>query len=229
MATYDLEEQEQLAEIKTWWKQYGNRLINTLTVVALVVIAWQGWNWYQRSQSTQAAIVYDVLQRAIQDKDLQRTKAASGELFEKFGGSTYAALGALTSAKAMIDSGDTKTAKLQLLWAVEHGKNEVRELARLRVAAVLLDEKAYDEALKQLDGDVSPAFAVRFADNRGDVFSAQGKKSEAISAYQAALTKLDDADKTGKEKTASQGWQGQSSAVYRELLQQKLDSLGGSK
>ena len=226
MATYDLEEQEQLAEIKTWWKQYGNQLINILTVAALVVIAWQGWNWYQRSQSAQAAMVYNVLQNAVQEKDLQRIKAASGELLEKFGGSNYAALGALTTAKAMIDAGDAKTAKLQLMWVVDHGKNEVRDLGRLRLAAVLLDEKAYDEALKQLEGDVSAAFAARFADNRGDVLSAQGKKAEAISAYQAALSKLDEA---GKEKSAAQGWQGQSSAVYRELLQQKLDSLGGSK
>ena len=226
MATYDLEEQEQLAEIKTWWKQYGNQLVNILTVAALVVIAWQGWNWYQRSQSAQAAMVYNVLQNAVQEKDLQRIKAASGELLEKFGGSNYAALGALTTAKAMIDSGDTKTAKLQLMWVVDHGKNEVRDLARLRLAAVLLDEKAYDEALKQLDGDVSAAFTTRFADSRGDVFSAQGKKAEAISAYQAALAKLDDA---GKGKDGAQGWQGQSGAVYREIMQQKLDSLGGSK
>ncbi len=224
MATYDLEEQEQLAEIKVWWKQYGNLLTNVLTAAALVVIAWQGWNWYQRNQSAQASMVYNVLQKAVQDKDSQRTKAASGELLERFSRSNYAPLGALTAAKAMIDAGDAKTAKVQLIWAVENGKDELRDLARLRLAAVLLDEKDYDQALKQLDGSVGPSFAARFADNRGDVFSAQGKKTEAIAAYQAALAKLDEAD-----KNSSAGWQGQSSAVYRELLQQKLDSLGGSK
>ena len=226
MATYDLEEQEQLAEIKVWWKQYGNLLINVLTGAALIVIAWQGWNWYQRNQTAQASLVYNVLQRAVADKDAQRIKAASGELVEKFSGSSYASLGALMTAKALIDGGDAKTAKLQLQWVVDHGRDELRELARLRLAAVLLDEKAYDEALKQLDGKVAAGFAARFADNRGDVLAAQGKSAEAQAAYQAALAKLDD---ESRAKNAEQGWQGQSGAVYRELLQQKLDAVGGSK
>ncbi len=227
MATYDLEEQEQIAEIKTWWKQYGNLLINVLTAVSLIVIAWQGWNWYQRNQSAQASMVFNVLQTAVQNKDSQRTKAASGELIEKFSGTDYASLGALTAAKAMVDSGDAKTAKLQLLWVVEKGKNELRDLARLRLAALLLDEKSYDDALKQLDGNVSPGFEVLFSDNRGDVLIAQGKKAEALSAYQMAWSKLEEADKSGKGKNSAQ--EGQSSAIYRELLRQKIDALGGGK
>ena len=225
MATYDLEEQEQLAEIKAWWKAYGNLVVNALTVAAVVVIAWQSWNWYQRSQSAQASMVYDVLQKAVYEKDVQRITAASGELLEKFGGSDYAALGALTAAKAMVEAGDGKTAKLKLLWVVEHSKHELRELARLRLVALLLDEKAYDEALKQLDGKVSPAFAVRFAESRGDVLSAQGKKAEAVTAYQTALSDLENADKAGDESAS----QSQSNVIYRDLLQQKIDSLGGSK
>lgn len=221
MATYDLEEQEQLAEIKTWWKQYGNQLVNVLTAVALAVVAWQGWNWYQRNQSAQASMVYHVLQKAVQDKDSQRIKAASGELLEKFSRSNYASLGALTSAKSMIDSGDAKTAKVQLTWVVENGKDEVRDLARLRLAAVLLDEKAYDLAVKQLDGSVSPGFEVRFSDMRGDVLNAQDKKAEAANAYQTALTTLAELEKSGKARS------GQANAIYRELLQQKLDALGG--
>lgn len=227
MATYDLEEQEQLAELKAWWKQYGNLLINVLTVVSIVVIAWQGWGWYQRSQSGQASTVYYLLQKAVQEKDTQRIKAASGELLEKFSGSTYAPLGAMTAAKALLDAGDAKTAKAQLLWVVAHGKDELRDLARLRLVAVLLDEKAYDEALKQLDGSVSPAFEARFLDNRGDVLNAQGKRSEARVAYQAALTKLVETEKAGRG--FEQGWQTQSNAINREILQQKLDAMGGAK
>lgn len=225
MATYDLEEQEQLAEIKAWWKAYGNLVVNALTVAAVVVIAWQSWNWYQRSQSAQASMVYDVLQKAVYEKDAQRITAASGELLEKFGGSDYAALGALTAAKAMVDAGDGKTAKLKLLWVVEHSKHELRELARLRLVALLFDEKAYDEALKQLDGKVSPTFAARFAESRGDVLSAQAKKVEAVTAYQTALSDLENADKAGDESAS----QSQSNVIYRDLLQQKIDSLGGSK
>jgi predicted negative regulator of RcsB-dependent stress response len=227
MATYDLEEQEQLDEIKVWWKQYGNLVVSLLTAASIGVIAWQVWNWYQRNQTAQASMVYSVLQKSVLEKDSQRAKAASGELLEKFGGTAYAPLGALISAKAMFDAGDNKTAKVQLAWVVDHGKDELRDLARLRLATVLLDEKAYDEALKQLDGSVSAGFATRFAESRGDVLNAQGKKSEARTAYQAALAKLDEADKTGKGKNSLQDKQ--ANAPYREMLQQKLDSLGESK
>ena len=223
MAAYDLEEQEQLAEIKAWWKQYGNLLMNVLTAAALTVLAWQGWNWYQRNQSAQASQVYHVLSVAVQDNDSQRIKAASGELLEKFSGSTYASLGALSASKAMIDAGDAKTARVQLQWVVDKGKDELRELARLRLATLLLDEKAYDEALKLLDGKVDPAFEARFADSRGDIFAAQGKKPEAATAYKSALDKLAESQKN------AQGWQAQSSAVFHEIVQMKLDALGVGK
>src|ERR1035437_3544253 len=127
MATYDLEEQEQLAEIKAWWKMYGNLVVNVLLTVLVVIVAWLGWNRYQGSQSSQAAMVYNVLQNAVQAKDAQRIKAASGELVEKFSGTNYASLGALITAKAMIDAGDAKSAKLQLVWVTEHGKDELRD------------------------------------------------------------------------------------------------------
>lgn len=224
MATYDLEEQEQLAEIKAWWKQHGNLVTGIVTAAAIGVIAWQVWNWYQRNQTAQASVVYSVLQKAVLEKDSQRAKVASGELLAKFGGTTYAPLGALTAAKAMFDAGDLKTAKAQLLWVVENGKGELRDLARLRLAAVLLDERAYDEALKQLDGGAG-GFSVRFAETRGDVLAAQGKKAEARSAYQAALAKLEEVDASGKGKNSLQDKQ--ANAPYREMVRQKLDSLGG--
>ncbi len=223
MATYDLEEQEQLAEIKLWWKQYGNLLINVVTAAAIVFIAWFGWNWYQRNQAGQASTVYNVLQKAAQEKDNQRLKAASGELLEKFSGSSYAALGALTAAKAMIDAGDVKTAKLQLQWVVEHGSDEFRDLARLRLAALLLDEKAEAEALKVLDGKVSAGFEARVSDMRGDILSTQGKKDEAVAAYKKALDKLSAVDAAGKRGSV------RADSVFRELVQQKLDALGGAK
>lgn len=121
----------------------------------------------------------------------------------------------------MVDAGGGKTAKLKLLWVVEHSKHELRELARLRLVALLFDEKAYDEALKQLNGKVSPTFAARFAESRGDVLIAQGKRAEAATVYQAALSDLESADKAGAESGAANGLQAQSNVIYRDLLQQK--------
>ncbi len=209
MAHYDLEEQEQIDTLKTWWKMYGNLVTGLVMAGSLAVVGWQGWNWYQGGQSAQAAAIYGVLEQAASMGDAQKVKAASGELVEKFGRTAYASLGAMVAAKQSFDAGDLKTAKTQLAWVAENGKNEARDLARLRLAAVQLDEQAYDEALKQLDAAHAAAFDARFLELKGDVLTAQGKKAEARGAYKSALEKLVD------KQSAS-----------RELLQQKLDSLG---
>lgn len=225
MAAYDLEEQEQLAEIKAWWKQYGNLVTSLVVAASLGVLAWQGWNWYERKQSGQASGIYSVLQRAALERDTVKVKAASGELVEKFGRTSYAPLGAMLAAKTLFDAGDAKSAKAQLAWVTENASDELRDLARIRLATVLLDEKSYDEALKALSASHGAGFDARFAEVKGDVLTAQGKKNDAAAAYKFALTKLDD----GKEGARS-GLQGKSAnAPYREMLQQKLDSLGEVK
>ena len=212
MAHYDLEEQEQIDTIKTWWKMYGNLVTGVILAGSLSVIGWQGWNWYQRSQSAQASAIYAVLEQAVATRDAQRVKAAAGELAEKFGGTSYAALGALVAARQSFEAGDLKTAKAQLSWAADKGKDEIKDMARLRLAAVLLDEKAYDEALKQLESAPAAAFAARFLELKGDVLAAQGKKPEARTAYRAALDKSEGHETRG--------------GASRELLRQKLESLG---
>ena len=227
MAAYDLEEQEQLAELKAWWKQYGNLLINLLLGVMVAILAWQGWNYYQSKQAGESGLLYNALQAAIQKNDLQQIKVANGELVSKYGSSTYASLGALMTAKALVDSGDTKTARLQLNWVIEHASEELRDLARLRLAALMVDEKEFDAALKQLDGKSVAALEPRFAEMRGDVLVEQGKKKEAVDAYTLALSKLDGQDKASDQAGAKV--QTQTSQVAHELIQMKLDSLGGSK
>lgn len=209
MAHYDLEEQEQIDTLKTWWKMYGNLVTSVIVAASLAVIGWQGWNWYQGGQAAKASAIYGVLEQAAAGGDVQKVKAAAGELAEKFGGTNYASLGAMLAAKQSFEAGDLKTAKTQLSWVAENGKDEVKDLARLRLAAIQLDEKAYDEAIKQLDAAHAPAFDARFQELKGDVLAAQGKKAEAKSAYKAALEKM-----TGK-----------AGGSY-ELLQQKLDGLG---
>ena len=219
MAAYDLEEQEQLEEIKAWWKAYGNRVINVVAAVAIAAAGWQGWNWYQNNRSAQASAIFGVLQNAVQTNDIPKIKVISGELLDKFSRTSYASLGALTAAKALVEAGDASSAKLQLTWLAEHGKDEMRDMGRLRLATLLFDEKQYDEALKVLDGNIISGFEARFADTRGDILAALGKKNEAAAAYRAALKNLDEAE--GSEQRS-----GQSRAVYREILRQKLDSLG---
>lgn len=214
MAHYDLEEQEQIDTLKTWWKMYGNLVTGLALAVALGVVGWQGWNWYQRGQVAQASAVFAALEQAVTSRDMQRVKTVAGELTEKYSGTPYASLAALLAAKTSFEAGDAKTAKAQLAWVAENGKEELKDIGRLRLAAVLLDEAAYDEALKTLAGGQGAAFAGRFAELRGDVLAAQGKKSEARAAYKTALESME-------SKSKAQG-----GSPYRDIVQQKSTPWG---
>jgi predicted negative regulator of RcsB-dependent stress response len=216
MAAYDLEEQEQLENIKAWWRQWGNLITGVLLAVSLSLAAWQGWNWYQRNQSAQAAALFAVLQQAANLDDGPRVRAAAGELLEKFPRTRYAEMGAMVAARVAFDGGDAKTARAQLAWVAGRASGEIRDLARLRLAAVLLDDGAADEALAQLVAPAERAFAPRFDEVRGDILLSQGKRNEARAAYETALAAMPaDADSPGQR--------------YRELLRQKRDALGAAQ
>ena len=220
MATYDLEEQEQISELKTWWKMYGNLVTAVLLAVSAGAVGWQAWSWYQRTQAAEASVIYAAVQKGAMERDPKRVREAAGELTEKYPGTAYAAMAALPSARMQIDAGDLKTARAQLQWVAEKARDrDLRDLGRLRLAHVLFDDKALDEALKLLADEPVPAFAARFGELKGDILVAQGKHAEAKAAYQAALAKQDAAEKDA-------GSQGGRETQYRDLLQLKLDSLG---
>lgn len=207
---YDLEEQEQLATLKAWWNQYGN-LVTWLLIIALAgYAAWAGWNYYQRNQSAQAAQLYGELQKAAGSKDNAKVQRAASDMTTKFGRTAYAQMAALIAAKSAFEANDLGTAKTQLQWVVEHGNDEYKALAKIRLAGILLDEKAYEEGLKLLAGDFPEAFSGAVADRKGDILVAQGKIEDARAAYQLALEKTD-------EKNPA-----------RQLIQMKQDAIGGA-
>lgn len=222
MATYDLEEQEQLSQLKVWWDRYGNLVTAAVVGVALVVLGWQGWNAYQRKQGAEAAVLYGALAEGLVAKDAAKTRQASGELLEKYGNTHYAALGALLSAKASFNAGDLKTAKVQLGWVAEHAVTpELRDFGRLRLAYVLVEEKAYDEALAKLTPAPVAALAARFTELRGDILLLQDKPDQARAAYEQALKDMDEARQAQDLKTDAQ--------AYRSIVQAKLEALGGKQ
>lgn len=208
---YDLEEQEQIDTLKAWWKQYGN-LITWLLIAALSSFAaWTAWKNYQLGQASQASTIYEEVQRAAASKDNAKVQGASANLVTKFAGTSYATMAALTAAKTAFDANDLKTAKTQLSWVVEHGHTkEFQALAKLRLAAIFLDEKNLDEALKTLSGEFPVEFEADVLDRKADVFVAQNKLKEARETYKSAL------DKMGEKH------------VGKQLVQIKLDALGGA-
>ncbi len=139
MAVYDLEEQEQISELKAWWAQYGNFVVTLAVVAALASVGWQAWNWYQSRNAGEAGALYYAVQQAVEKNEPQKAREAAGRLVSEHGGSVGAQLGALLSAAMQFESGDLANARAQLEWAADKGSDPaLRELARLRLAAVLL-------------------------------------------------------------------------------------------
>lgn len=212
MATHlNLEDQEQLEQLKSFWKQFGNPITWLLIVVLGAFAAWNGWNWWQRDQAIKAGAMYDELDKAAQASDADRTSRIFADMKERFSGTAYTQQAALLTAKVQLDKGQADAAVVTLAWVAEHApETEYRTVARLRAAGILLDQKKYDEALKQLDAAPSPEFEALMLDRRGDILFAQGKKAEAQAAFIKAYAAMDP------------------KVDYRRLIEAKLTSLGAA-
>lgn len=211
MATYDLDEQERLDELKAWWKRWGNLVLVALAVVIAATAGWRYWQNRVVTQSLEAAAVYEKLTESLASSDTKAAHEAGAMLIDQYKSTPYAARAALLLAKQNVADKDLKSAQTQLEWAVTNSKEPaVKDLARLRLAGVQLDQKQYDAALKTLSGTHSDAFAFRFDDVRGDVLLAQGKPGEARAAYEKAYGRLEE------------------DHPYRNIVELKLDALGGA-
>jgi predicted negative regulator of RcsB-dependent stress response len=206
---YDHEEQEQMAMLKAWWKQYGNLVTWTLILALSAYAGWTGWGLWERNQSTQAALLYDGLEKAAVAKDYAKVQRAAADIQDRYSRTAYAQMSGLVAARNAYDAGDVAAAKSQLQWTIDKGRDEeFRTIARVRLAGLLADEKKFDDALKVLSVDASAQFASMVADRRGDVLALAQKVDEARAAYRIALEKSD------------------AKNPARPLIQIKLDALG---
>ena len=205
----DLEEQEQLDQLKHFWNTWGTLISSVLILVAGGLVAWNGYQYWQNRQAGQAAALYDAVEVAARSGDQARMSQAFADMKAKYGGTTQASQAGLALAKAKIEAGDADAAKEALTWvAAQSGDDGLKALARVRLAGVLMDQKNYDDALKQLSGSVPLEFEAVFADRKGDIYLLQDKRADAISEYAKAWKSLEE----GVE--------------YRRLVEVKLGALG---
>ena len=205
----DLEEQEQLAELKHFWARYGNLITWVLIAVFGTVAAWNGYQYWQGRQSSQASVMYDEVDRAVLSGDMPRIERSLADMKDRFGGTAYAEQAGLLAAKTYFEKGNVDAAKASLKWVADKSNDAgFQSVAKLRLAGLLMETKAYDEALTVLTGSFPKDFAPLASDRRGDVLLLQGKKAEARAEYEKAYKGLD-------ERTE-----------YRRLVEVKLNALG---
>ncbi|HEY6093609.1 MAG TPA: tetratricopeptide repeat protein [Gallionellaceae bacterium] len=212
MSTLDLQEQEQVDALKAWWKDNGRWLITVLVVAVLGFVGMQYWNKYQAGQAAEAATLYGEVIKQVASNDPKRINDAVTALVDRYGRTAYAPRAQLLAVQANLQARDVARAKSELQWVIDHASESgLQDTARLKYASLLLDEKDYAGAMKLLDATHPEAFVGLYADLKGDVLNAQGKTEEARAAYKMAFEKTDP------------------SSMYRNLIQMKLDALGGAK
>ena len=205
----DLEEQEQLDQLKHFWNTWGTLISTVVVLVFGSVAVWNGYQYWQNRQAIQAAALFDAVDVAARAGDQGRMEQAFADLRSKYAGTTQAAQAGLALAKSMQDAGNAQGAKEALTWVAEKaGDDGYKALAKLRLSSVLMDQKELDGALAQVSGTFPAEFDAVVADRKGDILMQQGKQDAAIAEYNKAFKAFDDR------------------LEYRRLVEVKLNSLG---
>ncbi|MBM3397060.1 MAG: tetratricopeptide repeat protein [Betaproteobacteria bacterium] len=205
----DLEEQEQLDQIKHFWKKYGNLISWVLIVVLGAFASWNGYQYWQRNQAAKAAVLFDEVERSVASGDLTRVQRSLSDMKDKFPGTLFAHQASLIAAKFLTQNGKSVEAQAALKWVAGAAPDPAyRDIARLRLAAMLFDSGSHDDALAQLAQPMGPSLNGLASDLKGDILVVKNQKPEAIQAYQSAWKELAD------------------SPDYRRLVEAKLNALG---
>jgi predicted negative regulator of RcsB-dependent stress response len=205
----DLEEQEQLDELKHFWKRWGNLITWLLIGILSSYAGWMGWQAWQSKQSAQSAALFDTVERAAVAGDLALFERSVSDIKSKFGSTTYAHQAAFLASRIFQEKSRPKEAREQLQWVIDQASDEgYRALARLRLSSLMVQDKEFDAARKLLSAKTPDSFEPLVADRLGDLDMLTNQPAEAVKHYQAAWKAMEP------------------NAQYRRLIAFKLTALG---
>ena len=208
-STLDLQEQEQLDQLKAFWNRHGNLLTWLLTLALLAWAGYNGWNWWQRDQAAKAAALHDEIERAAAAGELPRVATAWGDMKERFPRTAYAQQGALAAARVWVEKGQPDAARGALEWAAESASDPAyRAVARVRLAGILTDQGKAEDALAVLDKSRGAGFDALVEDRRGDALTVLNQPEQARAAFKSAYAAVP------------------AELEYRRVIEAKLMALG---
>ena len=183
---YDLEEQEQIAQLKAFWERWGTLVSGLLLAGAVAYFGWQGYGWYQKRQVTQAEAAFAEFNVAAQ-KNEGDLSAKLANIQKEYGKTNYASLASLQMAAVLAKQNKFAEAQAPLQWVIEHGQTENQGAARLRLADIQMQLNQKDAALKTLDTPVAH-YGTAFAAKKADILLMSGDAAKAREQINAALT-----------------------------------------
>lgn len=210
MEAYQTEDQ-QVESLKQWWAKNGRGTIVALIAGLGIILGGRAWVDHQDSQSHAASMLYQAMLTAMKDGKPDAALEQGTRILGQYSNTPYATLAALSSAKIKMEQGDLPAARTHLQWVLDHGKpQEMVNIARLRLARVLMDSGEVQPALTLLGSEPPAGFVAAYKELEGDLHRALGQIDNARTAYRSALEALTP------------------QARNREELQMKLEDVGGS-
>jgi predicted negative regulator of RcsB-dependent stress response len=200
---------DQVHQLKAWWKQYGKSLIAGVVIGAMLLGGINYWRQYRVHQAEAASVLYEALLADVQQGRSENAAATSGKLMQDYPATPYAGKAALLAARLRYDARDIAGARQSLEWAMKNATEDaVQHSARLRLGRILLDQNETDAALTLIQVKGFDGFTSEYEELRGDLLLAKGDRDGARRAYQTALAKLP------------------RGSSYGSLLAMKRDNLG---
>lgn len=222
MSAY-MTETEQLEEIKKWWLRNQRWISTSFFVILLLVSGYRYWSWHMEKTMEQASIAYQNMMLSSSQNDDKGTQSYANFLVKNHAKTVYASAAHLALSKIFVSQADLKKAGDELAFVAHDSTMEaLKQVATLRLARVLIAQKQYDTALKELGTIENSIYRTTVGELRGDIFVALGDYSKAVNAYDLAL-----------ESTQSSGVKNlyleMKHSAAASMIQSKLDRSGESK
>lgn len=209
MNAYNTEE-EQLAALKVFWHDYGKKIVVVVIVAVALSVAFSFYKQRMNTEREEASIHYGEFLQLMDEGDdvpLEKYQEQAELIKKEYAKTPYASSAALLMAKKDIDNKDIPAAKSELQWVIEHSQDsDVVQLAKIRIARLLLSEKNVEAALKEVNDEKPGAYQSEYYEVRGDIFYAMEKPAQARAAYEEALKSMPNAE-------------------YKRVVQMKYDDL----
>lgn len=207
METYSTDE-EQIEAVKQWWRENGLPIILGLVIGLGGIFGWRGYQTYETTQAEEASDIFQDMTHHMREKDVEKARSSADTLLNDYATTTYAVYAALNLAKLAIEDKDFEGARNHLEYARDHAQGkELRLLAEVRLARVMVADNKADEAMKLLNSKDFEHLSNIANEIRGDILANKGDQKAAREAYTSALADIS-----------------QDSEAY-ELLTLKLDSV----
>lgn len=205
-------EEEQIEALKRWWSDYGKTVVAALAAGLAVFF---GWNYYQDNQTERAqerSLAFEQLvvsatagEGELTPQEIEQLQPLANELADSEG--LYGDFASLYLAKFAVAQEDFESAQQHLQAVIDDASEDaVRDLARYRLARVLVSVDDAEAALALLSSSVGESYSPLYAEARGDILMSQNRLQDARKAYETALAAIGD------------------QPMRRNILQLKLDN-----